>query len=150
YLTRDLRSSRLLVLGTYRDVEVGRAAGTGTSVTELVREGHLTTLRGLSLVDVGALIGEIAGAAPSEAVVQAVHETTEGNPLFVREAVRLLASAGTLTQTGRPYVPIPGSVRAPIQQRLTPLSVEAVQVLAAASVVGRDFDLALVGPACNL
>jgi predicted ATPase len=41
-------------------------------------------------------------------------------------------------------------VRAVIGRRLTPLSADAVQVLSAAAVVGREFDLALVVPACQL
>jgi tetratricopeptide (TPR) repeat protein len=150
YLARDLRGARLLVVGTYRDVDVGWSPGIGDSLGELIREGQLTTLRGLARSDVKDLIGDLVGAAPSEAMVLAVHETTEGNPLFVREAVRLLSSAGRLQQPGRPDVPIPGSVRALIQQRLAPLSADAVQVLSAAAVVGRDFDLSLVGPACGL
>lgn len=149
YLARDLRGVRLLVVGTYRDVEVGRSPSLADSFGELVRDGQLTTLRGLARDDVKDLIGDLVGAAPSAAMVLAVQEATEGNPLFVREAVRLLASQGTLNRPGKPDVPIPGSVRALIQQRLTLLSADAVQVLAAAAV-GRDFDLALVGPACDL
>jgi hypothetical protein len=150
YLARDLRGAPLLVIGTYRDVEVWRSPGIGESLGELLREGQLTTLRGLARDDVKELIGDLVGAAPSEATALAVHEATEGNPLFVREAVRLLASSDTLERPGRPDVPIPGSVRTLIQQRLAPLSADAVQVLAAAAVVGRDFDLSLVGPACDL
>ena len=150
YLARDLRGGRLLVVGTYRDVDVGWSPGIADSVGELVREGQLTTLRGLAREDVKALIGALLGAAPPDGLVAAVYDRTEGNPLFIREAVRLLASAGTVEQQGRPGVPIPGSVRALIQQRLAPLSADAVQTLSAAAVVGRDFDLALVGPACEL
>ena len=113
YLARDLRGARLFLLGTYRDAEVARLPGISDSVSELVREGHLTTLRGLPLADVRDLIGELAGSAPSAATVAAVHETTEGNPLFVREAVRLLASSGTIDGRGRPAVPIPGQRRGP-------------------------------------
>jgi hypothetical protein len=54
----------------------------------------------------------------SGAKVAAVHQTTEGNPLFVRETVRLLAAQATLERPGRLGVPIPGSVRAVIQRRL--------------------------------
>ena len=150
YLARGLRGVPLLVVGTYRDVDVWRSAGIGDSLGELVREGQLTTLRGLGRDDVREMIGDLVGAAPSAAMVLAVQDATEGNPLFVREAVRLLVSSGTLDQPGRPGVPIPGSVRALIQQRLAPLSANAVQVLSAAAVVGRDFDLSLVGPACEL
>ena len=150
YLARGLRVSRLLVVGTYRDVEVWRAPGVSDALGELVRDGELMTLRGLARDDVRGLIGDLVGAAPSDATVKAVHETTEGNPLFVREAVRLLASEGRLEQPGRSGVPIPGSVRTLIQQRLAALSAGAVQALSAAAVVGREFDLALVGPACDL
>jgi tetratricopeptide (TPR) repeat protein len=41
-------------------------------------------------------------------------------------------------------------VRAVIRRRLAPLSADAVQVLSAAAVVGREFDLSLVGPAGEL
>jgi hypothetical protein len=33
---------------------------------------------------------------------------------------------------------------------MSPLSADAVRVLSAAAVVGRDFDLTLVSPACDL
>jgi predicted ATPase len=87
---------------------------------------------------------------PSETQAAAVHQRTDGNPLFVREVVRLLATQATVDHPGRRGGPIPGSVRAVIQRRLAPLSADAVGVLSAAAVVGRAFDLALVGPACQL
>jgi tetratricopeptide (TPR) repeat protein len=150
FLARELRGARQLVVGTYRDVAAARPLGLGDAVGQLVREGQLLNLRGLDRGDVTALIEALSGAAPSEARVAAVHERTEGNPLFVREAVRLLAAQATLERPGRLDVPIPGSVRAVIQRRLAPLSADAVQVLSAAAVVGREFDLALVGPVCEL
>jgi len=150
FLARDLRGARLLVVGTYRDVETERSARTGGgAVGELVREGQLLNLRGLDRAAVQALIETLSGVTPSQARVAAVHATTEGNPLFVRETVRLLATQGALERPGR-GLPIPGTIRAVIQHRLAPLSANAVQVLSAAAVVGREFDLALVGPACEL
>src|SRR6266508_262086 len=150
FLARDLRGARLLVVGTYRDIEADRHPGVVDAVGQLVREGQSLILRGLDRAAVKGLIEAFSGVVPSEAKVAAVHETTEGNPLFVREAVRLLATEATLQDPGRGGVPIPGSVRAVIQRRLTPLSADAVQVLSAAAVVGREFDLALVGPSCEL
>jgi tetratricopeptide (TPR) repeat protein len=150
YLARSLRGVQLVVVGTYRDVDAGRSPEIGNALGELAREGQVTALSGLADADVKHLIGDLAGAAPSAAVALAINEATEGNPLFIREAVRLLASAGKLDQPGRPDVPIPGSVRALIQQRLAPLSADAVQVLSAAAIVGRDFDLSLVGAVCDL
>jgi AAA ATPase domain len=150
FLARDLRGARLLVVGTYRDVDAGRRLGVGDGLGQLVREGQLLNLRGLDRGAVKGLIEALSGVVPPEAKVAAIHETTEGNPLFVREAVRLLATEGTLGHSGPGGVPIPGSVRAVIQRRLTPLSADAVQVLSAAAVVGREFDLALVEPSCEL
>jgi predicted ATPase len=148
FLARDLRGARLLVVGTCRVVAAG-PTGIAEAVAELVREGQPLGLQGLDRDDVGKLIQALSGVTPSPARVAAVHETTEGNPLFVREAVRLLAAQGALERPGR-EVPIPGSIRAVIQRRLAPLSADAVQVLSAAAVVGREFDVALVGPACEL
>jgi tetratricopeptide (TPR) repeat protein len=149
FLARDLRGARLLVVGTFRDVMAERPLGIGEVMAELVREGQLLNLRGLDRAAVKALIETLLGVVPSQAQVAAVHETTEGNPLFVREVVRLLATEAALEQPGR-GVPIPGTIRAVIQRRFAPLSADATQVLSAAAVVGREFDLALVGPACEL
>ncbi|HJW61237.1 MAG TPA: hypothetical protein VJ931_16535 [Actinomycetota bacterium] len=115
-----------------------------------MREGQLVNLRGLGRDEVRGLMEVLSGVVPSQAQVAAVHERTEGNPLFVREVVRLLATEATLERPGRGGVPIPGSVRAVIGRRLAPLSADAVQVLSAAAVVGREFDLSLLRPACEL
>jgi tetratricopeptide (TPR) repeat protein len=150
FLARDARGGRLLVVGTYRNLTADRVHGIGDAMGQLVREGHLLTLRGLDRGEVGELIEALSGSAPSAAMVAAVHEATEGNPLFVRETVRLLATDVTLEDPGRLRVPLSGSVRTVIGRRLAPLSADAMVVLAAAAVVGREFDLSLVGAACEL
>src|SRR5262249_61693758 len=97
-LARGLRGVRLLVGGTYRDVDAGRPLGLGDTVGQLVREGQLLNLRGLDRAGVKALIEALSGVVPSEGKVAAVHQATEGNPLFVRAAVRLLASQPPATR----------------------------------------------------
>jgi tetratricopeptide (TPR) repeat protein len=150
FLAKDLRSARLLVVGTYRNVTADRVHGIGDAIGQLVREGHLLTLRGLDRREVGELIAALSGVEPSEAMVAAVHDATEGNPLFVRETVRLLATDVTLQDPGRLRVPLSGSVRTVIGRRLAPLTADAVLVLSAAAVVGQAFDLALLEPACEV
>jgi tetratricopeptide (TPR) repeat protein len=149
FLARDLRGARLLVVGTFRDVAAERPQGIGEAVAELVREGQLLNLRGLDREAVQGLIEALCGVVPSQEQVASVFEQTEGNPLFVREAVRLLAAEAVLKRTGR-AVPIPGTIRAVIQRRLAPLSADAAQALSAAAVVGREFDLALIEHASDL
>src|SRR5215207_3578749 len=150
FLARDLRGGRLLVMGTCRNLTAERGHGFGDTMGQLVREGHLLTLRGLDRGEVAELIEAISGTPPSEAMAAAVHEATEGNPLFVRETVRLLATDVTLQDPGRLRVPLSGSVRTVIGRRLAPLTADAVLVLSAAAVVGQAFDLALLGPACEV
>jgi predicted ATPase len=150
FLVRQLRDARLLVVGTFRDTEAVRFPDTADAVGRLLREGQLLSVGGLGRDDVKDLIEVLSGVVPFPAQVAIVHEQTEGNPLFVREVVRLLATEATVQRTGRSGLPIPSSVRAVIGRRLAPLSSDAVQVLSAAAVVGREFDLALVAPACQL
>jgi tetratricopeptide (TPR) repeat protein len=150
FLVRDVQGARLLVVGTYRSVTADCVHGIGDAMGQLVREGHLLMLRGLDRREVRELIEAISGNTPSEAMAAAVYEATEGNPLFVRETVRLLATEVTLADPGQLRVPLSGSVGTVMGRRLAPLSADAVLVLSAAAVVGRAFDLSLVGPACDL
>ena len=150
FLARQLRGARLLVVGTYRDVDADRQPAVLDAVGQLVREGQLVTLGGLERDEVEGLMEALSGVAPSAADVNAVHETTDGNPLFVREVVRLLASEAADERPARRGVPIPRSVRVAIQRRLAPLSADAVGVLSTAAVIGREFDLALLTAACEL
>jgi eukaryotic-like serine/threonine-protein kinase len=150
FLARDVRACRLLVVGTCRDVDAVRPAEAAGAFGELVREGDLLRLGGLGRGEVADLITELSGIMADAEKVAAICEATEGNPLFVREVVRLVASASELDRPGRVRVPIPEGVRAVIRQRLVPLSADAVQVLSAAAVVGRDFELFLIGHASDL
>jgi hypothetical protein len=150
FIARDIRAARILVVATYRDVESGRSSEAVEVLAELVREGYVLDLRGFDESEVGRLIAEESGVAPWHGKVAAIHQATGGNPLFVREVTRLLATVEPLDQPRRVSVPVPDSVRAVIRRRLAPLSTDAMQALSAAAVVGRDFDLTLVGAACDL
>jgi hypothetical protein len=71
-------------------------------------------------------------------MVEELHERTGGNPLFVKECVRLLAAHGDSAA-----LVIPDRVRQVITRRLARLSEGAYNVLAAAAVAD-DFDLDLL------
>ena len=78
-------------------------------------------------------------------LAEAVHEQTDGNPFFVGEVVRLLASEGKLTSGGSAAeLQIPQGVREVIGRRLDRLSDETNEALRVAAVIGRDFDEELV------
>ena len=78
-------------------------------------------------------------------LAEAVQERTDGNPFFVGEVVRLLASEGNLTSGGSAAeLQIPQGVREVIGRRLDRLSDETNGALRVAAVIGRDFDEELV------
>jgi eukaryotic-like serine/threonine-protein kinase len=82
--------------------------------------------------------------AASQSLVTALHKATEGNPLFLREIVRLIISEGRIEQLGTlelGTLRIPHGVRATVRRRLDLLSPTAKNLLELASVIGREFDL---------
>ena len=146
FLSRELRGARLLVLATYRDVEVRRQHPLSQALGELNREGlsRRILLRGLTARDVARFVGITAGAPPPAALVEAVYRETEGNPFFVNEVVRLLVADGRLEspeQVTSWSVTIPQSVREVVGRRLDHLSEACNRVLTVASVIGREFEL---------
>jgi tetratricopeptide (TPR) repeat protein len=147
FLARALHDARLLVIGTYRDTELRQGHPLAETLGGLVRESQSTVLHGLAEQDVARFIQITAGATPATSLVTAVHEKTEGNPFFVNEIVRLLATEGYLQDPkglATLRVSIPAGVRETIRRRLARLPETCKNLLAAASVVGRDFGLELL------
>ena len=153
FLAQELADSRLLVIGTYRDVDLSRQHPLVETLGELTRE-HLfqrVLLRGLSQDDVGRFIEITSGITPPRGLVRAVHTQTEGNPLFVTEVVRLLVQEGELSQERARErdsweVRIPEGVREVIGRRLNRLSARCNETLTIASVIGRVFQLNQLRP----
>ncbi len=142
FLTRALTDSRLLLIGTYRDVELGRHHPLSRVLGELsgTSAASRVGLHGLSEEDVRRYIEMTAGAEPAAELVRAVHDQTEGNPFFLAEVVRLLASEGTLDAAGAGSLAIPQGVRDVIGRRLDRLSEEANGALTVGAAIGRNFD----------
>jgi DNA-binding SARP family transcriptional activator len=142
FVARGLDDSRLLVVGAYRDVDPTLRAPLTSALAELVREAHTDQigLRGLSAANVAEYVKLSTGIEPAPGLVEAIHAETEGNPLFVSEAVHLLASEGRVDEAGA-QVRIPPGVRAVIGRRLERLSAPCRALLVPASVMGREFGL---------
>lgn len=148
FVARALGDSRILIVGTYRDVEVVRGHPLASTLPELAREAvtRRISLAGLRAVDVDRFIAESAGVRPSAGLVDAVHRETEGNPLFIGEIVRLLVSEGRLTGDPEAAIkPIPQGIRDVIARRVGHISERCNHVLEIASVLGREFTLDVLG-----
>ena len=149
FLAKELRGSRLMVLGTYRDVELRRQHPLAQTLGELNRENlsQRVLLRGLTAHDVKRFVEVTAGTTPPDTLVQAVYKETEGNPFFVNEIVRLLVADGRLEHAEGVKewsVTIPQSVREVVGRRLDHLSDECNKVLTIGAVIGREFGVKLL------
>jgi DNA-binding SARP family transcriptional activator len=148
FVARELGETRLLLVGTYRDMGLSRGHPLAQTLGELSRERHFerVLLRGLDHDDVACFVESACGFQPDLALVQAIHAQTEGNPFFVGEVVRLLRDEGALTPeaSGAPdrwSARIPDGVREAVGRRLERLSPPCSSTLTVASVVGREFGL---------
>jgi hypothetical protein len=155
FLARELRDIRVLVVGTYRNIELGRQHPLAQTLGELTRQGmgERIFLRGLTRRNVAQFIEMTTGTRPSDRVVSSVHKDTDGNPFFLTEVVRLLASEGILARIEEEdtwSVRIPEGVREVIGRRLDHLSKECNHVLSIASVIGREFSVAVLEPVSEL
>ena len=146
FLAHEVPRARLLVLVTYRDVELHPAHSLTHTLAQLARvhPPRRIVLHGLSRPEVARYLQMSAGAEPSESLVSAVLDKSEGNPFFVSEIVRLLG-ADERREDGEPkslgHVGIPSEVRELIGRRVEPLSEPCRSALTAAAVIGRDFTL---------
>jgi tetratricopeptide (TPR) repeat protein len=152
HLARNLEGSRLVVVGTYRDVEVDRVHPLSGALAELRRTSSFqrVSLRGLTVDEVQRMMNVIRGQDVPWGRAEAIHRQTEGNPLFVQEVLRYLVEEGLVVRRegryvrasgGEPDAGIPEGLRDVIGKRLTRLSAKTNQVLSVAAVIGRDFRL---------
>ncbi len=159
HLARRLPDSRLLVIGTYREVEVTRGHPLTEALGELRRERgfeHLA-LGGLSPPEVHELLEALAERRLDESeapLAQAMWRETEGNPFFLEEVVRHLLETGRAHwEAGRWSIDpgslhglkIPEGIREVVSRRFSSLPPETKEVLARAAVLGREFDVAVLG-----
>jgi tetratricopeptide (TPR) repeat protein len=133
FIARELRTAPLLVIGTYREAEARQSAG-GPLLARLVRHARCLALGRLDEPTVSAFLRRVLGGAVTAATIATVFHTSEGNPLFVSEAARLLRQGGDARA-------VPAGVRGAIRARLEGLPDAARETLARASVLGREFSL---------
>lgn len=131
FLMRSRRAGPILLLGTYRDTELGRHTPLTVALAELKHSRALDRidLRGLPIDDVAALARSVLG---SDELASRVYARTDGNAFFVEEVLRELAESGPQA--------VPESVRHAVGVRLSRMSQEANELIAAAAILGLQHD----------
>jgi predicted ATPase len=160
-LARRREAARLLVIGTYRPVElILRQHPLKAAKQELQLHGHCADVA-LGYLPVAAVQAYLAQRGPVAAATAEhaawVHRRTEGHPLFMVHVVEELARGGRLTAPPateaagrRAEVGVPASLQQLIELQLGQLDAEEQQVLEVASVVGAEFAEASVAAGLSL
>ena len=154
HLATSLAEMPLLILGTYRDVEVGPTHPLTRMIGQLARRRLVTriSLDPLSRDGIAALIRGLSGQEPPPQLVSLIDRESEGNPFFVEEVFLHLRESGKLldeqgrfrTDVSVEAWEVPESVRLVIEERLARLSKPTREVLTAAATTGRSFEIAVV------
>jgi class 3 adenylate cyclase/tetratricopeptide (TPR) repeat protein len=158
YLLDSNRPLRVLLIGTYREADVTPDRPLRDTLAQLhtVDGVHRLALSGLADNELVELMESAAGHELDESGVTLAHslrDETDGNPFFTVELLRHLAESGTIYEeagrwrvgTNLAALGLPQSIHEVIASRVDRLGAEALQALTLAAVIGRDFDLELLG-----
>jgi DNA-binding SARP family transcriptional activator len=151
YVVRYPRDARLMVLGLYRDTELDAEHPLVAALAGLGRQQPLERLplAPLDEAAVSELVGLHVGEdAPAE-LGRIVYEGTDGNAFFVVEMLRDFNESGK-ERTQPIRLAVPETVKDVIGDRVARLGAEANRLLAAASVLGNDFELRVLRQVADL
>lgn len=164
-IARRSEPTRLLIVGTYRPVEMlANDHPLRTMKQELELHRYCEELR-LNLLNEKDVAGYLAkrfstnGSRRFDSLAPVVHERTDGNPLFMVNVVDYLVDAGLLVSSNEAsaagsaevlrtdHLDAPRSIRQMIERNLERLKPEEQAVLEGASVAGAEFSAAAVAAA---
>jgi tetratricopeptide (TPR) repeat protein len=137
HVLRASTAARLLVVGMFRDTEVGP----GHPLTPVLAAFRRTAgvermpLVGLSVEELAELLEDLPAAG--EGLAARLHAGTKGNPFFVGEILRDVSESGL----GAEALPVPEGVREVIVSRVARLAPATRELLGVGAVLGRDVEL---------
>ncbi len=149
HLSERVSRMPILLLGTYRDVELDVDRPLARTLEQLLRRrlAHRVNLNRLPKDGVTEMLKALAGREAPDSLVTAVYGETEGNCFFVEEVFQHLHEEGKLFDSAGAWrtevqvgeIDVPEGVRLVIGRRLARLSEGARRALSAAAVIGRSF-----------
>jgi tetratricopeptide (TPR) repeat protein len=154
FIGHGLPTWRLLLVATVREEDLIDAPVLRRALAELEGEPHVArlALRALSREDTDGLVQALARSSRDDAALarfgDQVWRASEGNPLVAIEAMR--AAVRQALPPGIGGLPLPDRVRDIIRSQLERLAEESRELLALASVVGREFEFGLLHRASGL
>jgi DNA-binding SARP family transcriptional activator len=136
-------AGRVLLAAAHRDAATDRTPELEAALAAAVREPVTTTLTLPPLAgdEVAALVERTVGSEPPADVVTTVQHRAGGNPFFVHQLAALLVATDGGRDASGGDDDIPVGVRHVLLQRMDPLPHEVRRTLAAAAVLGQEFEL---------
>ena len=153
YLARRREAARLMLIGTYRPVEVILSGHPLKAVKQEMSAHKLCQEMNLEFLTEGAvaeyLAARFGGSEFSTELARLIYDRTDGNPLFMVNVVDYLIAQGLIVQSDGRWelkvaveqvvVGVPDGARQMIDKQIDHLSPEQQQLLEAASVAGLEF-----------
>ena len=149
HLARNTRRRSVMIVATYREVELDQARPLHEVLLDVDRERLATRLKltRLTREETRELLGILFAEEITPEFVDGIYRETEGNPFFIEEVCKALVGSGRMYyEDGRWHRPsmaelgIPQSVRVAIQSRVGKLPFDSQETLRVAAVLGREFD----------
>ena len=151
----EIASESILVLGSVREEFRERGHPLDRTLGVLRQQDRMSelALAGFSRREVATLLARVLGRPAPTDLTSEMFARTEGVPLFLREAIRLLAERGVLDKPERlprAGIALPGRALDLIRRALDSLPEGARALVAAAAVLGREFTLAAAAEVAEL
>ncbi len=148
-VARRVGRAPLLVIGTYRDVDLhpGHPFMRGIEHLSRLQTVSRITLKRLSAIEVASMLRALSGQEPPERLAQVIYSETEGVPFFVEEVYRHLAEEHRLTDAAGKWLPqveigeveVPETIRLVLGRRIDRIGETAQRILTIAACIGRTF-----------
>lgn len=153
YLLGEIEKSRLLLVMSYRDRQVGENHPLRPALAELARipRHDQVALKGFTPSEVRKFFAAAVPEKVPPGTAELIHSTTGGVPLFVRELAQMLHREGRLARREEDaglHAGVPTSIRDLIGGWLQQLSPRGSNAMAVAAVIGMDFTVNVVAACC--
>lgn len=157
YIARAIRDERILLIATFRSEELktdteGRPHPLVETLRLMKRDDLVQEIKvaGLNQDGVFELAKSMLGCNLEHNLAERLSEESQGNPLFVVEALRMLSERNELIRDSNKWhlagskLGIPEKIKDIILQRLSSLLRQQRKMVEAASVIGEKFDANLL------
>lgn len=145
YLAKKLKGLPILLIGAYRPEDIRRDHHIKEVLQRMGREQlyEVLELEPLKIVHTQKIVQGLIGKMDiPEDFVKLIHETSEGNPLFAKEFVKMMLEEGILEPNNNRYpsknddFELPKMVNDIIERRINRLDKENLKILRVGSIIG--------------